>query len=717
MVNEKLQASDPHGVRAQAEILKQDVLLAAALVLVALGGIVAALMLPDLYFGSRQPLLFLSLLVEGSAVYFFRTRYPIVAKGILLVGSLGSLWLALALYANPAVPFFSLLIVIINYAISPASGLIAVILSTSLLVWRLPSDELMFSVVTLLWLTTGMQWLSSKGLYTTLAWAWSSEQRASQLLVTLRERHSQLEETTERLRRTSQELVTARLRADEARQMKDRFAANISHELRTPLNLVVGFSEIMYLTPDVYGDMEWPASLRRDVMQVYQSSRQLLDMISDVLDLARVDRAELPLYMEQADLVKVIDEAVATVAGLLRGRGIELLTNVPSGLPLMMIDRTRVRQVLLNLLNNASRFTEEGSIAVSVEVTEKRCVVSVSDTGIGIAPDELSKVFGEFYQVDMSSRRRREGAGLGLAISQRFVELHGGKIWAESEKGVGSVFHFSLPLHPEAIPTSDATHPREASGIEHDAPRVIVVERDPSICTTLMRYLKGYQAIPAADLEQAQLLIDQWHPRALIVNASPDELAEETLLRTLRDLPVRVPVVCCSMPSSSWFSQAFGAQGYLSKPVARDSLIDALDTIDGAQDVLVVDDDRGFANLITRFFEGVDGRYVVRRAYDASEAMHQTRERRPDAILLDLNMPGMGGFGFLEKLRADEVLRSIPVIVVTAGGYRADLLARHDGSIDVKRGQAFSTSEVIGYLQAILDRTETEYPADTVTES
>jgi len=709
--------SNTRGMQDQAEILRQEVILVVALVLMVVGGVVSAILLPQLYFGEPPVRVFLVLFVIGWGTYFFRSRFALAARAILLLGPLFTLWMALRIFSSPVVPFFAILTIIANYAISPASGLTAAFLNTVLLAVSLSVNENLFSVIALLWLTTGVQWLSSKELYTALAWAWNSEQRASQLLDVLRERNQELEKTTARLKRASHELIAARRRADEARQLKEQFAANISHELRTPLNLIMGFSEAMYLTPDVYGDMAWPSVLRRDVLQIYKSSRQLLELINDVLDLARIDRAQMPLRVEQSDLASVIREAIDTVSGLLRGKDVEVCTELPAHIPPMTFDRTRIRQVLLNLLNNATRFTERGRITVAVKISEEECIVSVADTGTGIHPDELPKIFGEFYQIDMSARRPREGAGLGLAISKRFVELHGGRIWAESQLGTGSEFHFALPLAPQETSIElrwQETLPQPGDSQERC---VVVLEKDPTISTMFDRYLKSYRILQAEDLRRAQALVEQWHPRAVVINVSPQKQPYSEIEQCFDLLPPKVPVLSCSLPSQSWFSREIGVHASLTKPITREGLFQALADIKEVRNVLVVDDDRGFANLITRFFESANGRYNVRHAYDGAEALAQIRQQRPDVILLDLVMPGMDGLSFLETLRSVDNLPAIPVIIVTATEYNPDVVALRSSRIGLERRHVFSSSEVIRYVQAMLDLTEAEYPTDSARVS
>ncbi len=534
----------------------------------------------------------------------------------------------------------------------------------------------------------------------------------------LRERQGKLNQTlealteaTRRLERTGYELANAGARADEARRLKEQFAANISHELRTPLNLILGFSEMMYLTPDVYGPFAWPGRLRQDVLQVYQSSRQLLDLVNDVLDLSRIDRAEMPLRREPADLAATVREAVSTIGDLLRGREVELQVSLPESLPRIAFDRTRIRQVLLNLLSNAARFTEKGSITVSAEASEREIVVCVADTGAGIAASELPSVFDEFHQVDMSLRRPHEGAGLGLAIAKRFVELHGGRIWAESEVGRGSRFYFTLPLATEGrvsqLVPGRAPGPQRRRGL----PAVVFVDRDPDVCTLLSRYLAGYDIAAAGDIEQAVRLVGRLHPRALVLNLRPQAALRADELQLLDSLPPGLPVLQCSLPSQTWLRAEFGACATLSKPVTREELLQALDAVGGVHDILVVDDDRGFVQLISRFLESAGGGYSLRRAYEGDEALARIRDRRPDAIVLDLAMPGMDGFQLLGRLRADESLQSIPVLIATAARLPGEMLSPRASTISLQRRDGLSASEVIRSLQALLDVTEAEYPA------
>jgi len=691
-----------------------------ALGLIVGGGVASWLVLPGPRFRWQLFLLFFSLLLEGLLVYKLRLQSLQGSTALIVLGPIASLTMALALVGASPLPYLFSLVVTGGAMLSPPLGFLAAGLSTGCIYALRALDASLLPPLALLWTTAFMGWLSSRGLYTVLDWAWNSQQRANQLLEELRDRRGELNRTlvalteaNRRLKRTGHELALARQRADEARRLKEQFAANISHELRTPLNLILGFSEMMYLSPDVYGDVEWPLKLRRDVHQIYGSSRQLLDLINDVLDLSRIDAVRMPIHREPSDLREIIREAVETASDLFRGRDLDLRVEMPPGLPPLNLDRTRIRQVLLNLLNNAARFTERGHIIVSAERNEREVVVSVSDTGVGIPSEELPAIFEEFHQVDMSLRRRQEGAGLGLAISKRFVELHNGRIWAQSQVGEGSTFTFSLPLPEAEFPVGRLRPGRSVEPPRNPyQPSLIVVDKDPAVATLLERYLRGYQVLRMEELEgeKTQQLIEEWHPHALILNLPPGAKSWEPMREeALRIASSRVPLLLCSLPSQKWQEEEVNVQGWLTKPVYREQLLEVLERVDGAREVLVVDDDRGFVQLVRRILAASDGKYEVRWAYEGEEALARIQEKRPDLLLLDLIMPGMDGFQLLEELRGDEKLRSIPVVIVTATSYGEDAVAQRGSMIGLARRRGFETKEVIECLQALLDVIEPQY--------
>mgnify|MGYP001062529231 FL=1 len=702
------------------EDLRQKQLAASSLGLMLVSGIAMLFSLPggiiqDVW---AQVVLW-TVFMEAFIALLLRSSRPAIARAVLLVGPPLTLALTLNTVSFPAAPVLATTIVMINAVIQPSLGFGSALLNTVPILLYAPLNTTNMVSLIAIWLAAGFGWISSLAPRTFLDWAWKSQQDAMRLLGELRGRQEELNRTlatlteaSRRLQRTGHELAIARLRAEEARQIKEQFAANISHELRTPLNLIVGFSEMMYFSPDVYGDMHWPNTLRRDVRQIYQSSRQLLELVDDVLDLARIDAAGMPVRRERSDLGEVLHEAVSTIGDLIRGRDLEVRLEAPDSLPPLNIDRTRIRQVLLNLLNNASRFTENGSITVSAEVGETEVTVSVADTGIGIPPDELARVFDEFHQVDMSLRRRREGSGLGLAISRRFVELHDGRIWAESVVGKGSTFSFSLPLPGHEPSIGRLVAPRRTSTRQprDEEPTLVVVDRDQAVSSVVHRYLPQYRVLQADTVEEGSRLVNEWHPRGMVVNVPPEDDAQSPLLReALGGVPPGVPVITCSVPSQAWLASGTGVWDCLTKPVTRDQIMEVLHELGDVRDVIIADDDRGFTQMVSRFLQAAEEGYRVRPAYDGAEALAEAKAERPDAILLDLMMPLMDGFQLLEELKADPILRDVPVVVVTATSYGEDLVARRGSAVAMHRQKGFSIGESLKYLRALLDLTEPDY--------
>jgi signal transduction histidine kinase len=301
-------------------------------------------------------------------------------------------------------------------------------------------------------------------LYAVTEWALSNYERERLSNRELFENRNQLrislrrsEVLGEQLQSTNAELAEAKEAAEAAKKFRGQFLANMSHELRTPLNAIIGFSETMLKFPMMYDDEELPEAYRNDLNQIFTSGQQLLSLINDILDLARVDAGKLEIYMEQVSLDPVIEAVKATANGLVSGKPIELTFDLPEPLPMVWADETRVRQVLLNLYSNATKFTDSGSIDLKITSVEEGVQFSIRDTGRGIPADKLSAIFEEFTQAeDKGGRDPRAGSGLGLAISRQLLDLMRGHIWAESVVGEGSTFYFTLqPYHKAHTETTE----------------------------------------------------------------------------------------------------------------------------------------------------------------------------------------------------------------------------------------------------------------------
>ena len=477
--------------------------------------------------------------------------------------------------------------------------------------------------------------------------------------------------------RLYQEAVETAERLKEVDRLKSQFLANMSHELRTPLNSIIGFSRV------ILKGIDGPITdqQRQDLEAIFNSGQHLLGLINDILDISKIEAGKMELAFEPTDLGEIIRGVMSTAIALVKDKPIELQQSVPADLPTIIADSRRVRQVLLNLVSNAAKFTDQGFIRVEARVEGDFVTVSVSDSGIGIPPEKLPHIFEAFTQVDASPSRKYGGTGLGLTISKSFIELHGGRIWVESEVGKGSTFTFTLPIQgpsqvrAEAGPTAEeAPPPEEAPTPVPEAPGrvVLCVDDDEGVITLFRRYLdkQGYRVVGLTDpfrvVEEARRI----RPFAITLDVMmPGKDGWQVIQELKADPETRdIPVVMCTIVSEKGRGLSLGAADYLVKPILEQDLISALDRLDreeGRHRVLVVDDQPDDRNLLRRIIETQEG-YEMMEAGSGQEAILLVHQRRPHIIILDLLMPEMDGFAVLEALKADEATRAIPIIVVTA---------------------------------------------------
>ncbi len=544
-------------------------------------------------------------------------------------------------------------------------------------------DGLGATVVALLavWATLGILILIYGRVYGVNRWAWEYFRRAQGLLEEARDRKVELQQALEDLAEANLQLVRLndlaqglRQAADDARLAKEQFVANVSHELRTPLNMITGFSEMILQSPETYGS-RLPPALLADLAVVQRNAEHLAELIDDVLDLSQIEANQMALSREMAPFEEIVDEAVTAVHPLFASKGLYLETEVAPGLPPVFCDRTRMREVLLNLLSNAGRFTERGGVRVRVWREGQNLMVSVADTGVGIAPKNLGKLFEPFHQVDGSIRRRYGGTGLGLPISKRLIELHGGQIRVESCEGAGTTFVFQLPVMPPASDDSwrrltpgweflQHTHPSMAPKII-TRPRLVVVESSDVLQRLLSRYWDGVQVARVNSLQEAAADLGRVPALALVVNGA--SLGEALGQIGTTPLPAGLPAIVCSVPEVHGNPVALGVAERLVKPISREALLRALDRLGLTEGtVLIVDDEPDALQLFGRVLASAGRRYRVLLARDGREALEILHECRPDVILLDLIMPNMDGFQLLEQRRHDPDLRDIPIIVISA---------------------------------------------------
>ena len=519
----------------------------------------------------------------------------------------------------------------------------------------------------------------------------------------------QLDTAYYRLQQANAALELAWKTAEAAERAKSEFVTNISHELRTPLNLIVGFSELILTAPESYG-VPLPAPYRSDLMAIYRSAQHLLSLTNDIIDLTRVGIGRLALVREPVDLGQVIRDACDLVRDYLSAKGLSLQIVLPPDLPLLQIDRLRVRQVLLNLLTNAARFTERGGVTIRATSDGREVVVAVSDTGTGIAPEDLPYVFQEFYQAGPPGRRRG-GSGLGLAICKRFAEMHGGYMWAESQLGQGSTFYLALPLCGNV-----ATEPL----VRTPAPRpttertVVVLAREPEAARVFQRYLDGYTVLWAGSERDLRRLAASRPVQAVVITEpaaqrEPPAWAGDPRLR-------EIPVFHCPLSTPQHLARELGVQAYLVKPVNPERLTTVLRRLGRRRrEILIVEDDPEMARLLTEILTTTWRRVRVRTAADGAEALRLLRERRPDLLLLDLLMPGMSGYEVLRTLRADPALRDLPVVVLTARGAEETPVRAQVLSLSCARG--LTVAEMVACLRHSLEALTASRPPAPETAS
>lgn len=574
------------------------------------------------------------------------------------------------------------------------------------------AEETLWVGLALTWANVVLGWVASEPVRLALSWSWSHYLRAEQETNRARRQQAQLaqlvkslNQAQDRLEAMNRDLERARRAADDARRLKAEFAATISHELRTPLNLIVGFSEMMVAAADSYADHPLPPVYQRDVDTIYRNARHLSSLIDDILDLSQIDAARLGLLRERMSLSDLAREAADMVEPLYRRKGLYLTTDIPADLPSVMVDRTRIRQVLVNLLGNAVRFTDKGGVRVGAWLRDRDVVVAVADTGRGIPPEALATVFEEFRQVDGPGGRDCGGSGLGLAISKRLVEWHGGSMWAEPGPGGGSVFYFTLPLVGNVV-SAPIRHEWESwVRVSGEAGRhektVAVLDDDRERARLLQRYLDGYQVVAAGSVAEVGRLRTS-RPVCAVVLTGPVGADIWGRAQQIRPRLGNLPVMVCPLPGRSMWAAELGVVDYLVKPILRESLASVLRRQARlARDVLVIDDDPDLVDLLARMTRSIVRKATVRRAYGGMEGLAALQAKRPDLVLLDLLMPEVDGYAVLKAMRGDSGLRDVPVVVVTARRGEEETIAAE--CLTVTRGSGLDVADLTRILKLNLD--------------
>jgi adenylate cyclase len=466
-------------------------------------------------------------------------------------------------------------------------------------------------------------------------------------------------------------LKAARDQAEAMSRTKSSFLANMSHELRTPLNAIIGLTDMLVSNAARFGTDKALEPLRR----VHRAGTHLLGLINQVLDLSKIEAGKLELNLEKIAVAPLVEEVVGTARTLAEQNKNRLRVECPSDVPPIEADSMRLRQILLNLLSNACKFTKKGEITLRVARApykgQDSVEFSVKDTGIGMTAEQMARLFEDFSQADATTARQFGGTGLGLAITRRLCQMMGGDVSVTSEPGTGSTFVVHLPLGVAPLAGAPANEAGQPAAIDPGREYVLVIDDDPTARDLMSEYLTqaGFAVITAAGGLEGLKLAKEHHPIAITLDVMMPDVDGWTVLSALRGDPglADIPVVVASIVDERKHGMMLGAVDYLTKPIERDRLVAIMRRFRspaGPTRVLVVEDDAMQRERIRSWL--TPQHWLVADAENGRVAIDQLRKSLPDVILLDLMMPEMDGFQLVAEMQQNPAWQRIPVIVITA---------------------------------------------------
>jgi len=501
---------------------------------------------------------------------------------------------------------------------------------------------------------------------------------------------------------------------EESTRLKSEFLANMSHELRTPMNSIIGFTGRVLKKA---GD-KLDARQLKNLHTVERNAHHLLGLINDLLDISKVEAGRMDLYPEHVDMHDLINEVRDLTNALWQEKGIAFNMELPEQAFSLYVDRVRLKQVLINLVSNAVKFTAEGGVTIRAGVRDDASIegdaimIAVEDSGIGMQAEDLQFIFEAFRQADGSNTRAYGGTGLGLNISKNFVELMGGHIEVSSVYGEGSTFTVCLPKQQagEKVPAEDvAPALPEATSATGAKALILCIDDNADVLELFQQCLtdEGYQVVCAANGEDGLNIAKEQLPAAITLDVQMPHKDGWSVLQDLKADPATrdIPVLMATMMDNKALGMQLGAVDYLEKPIVPENLLQSIKyarLLNETREVLVVDDDAGVRELMQQVFE--DAHIDVRLAVDGVDAMAQMRLKQPDMIVLDLMMPNMDGFEVIRSMREDDRLKSIPLIVSTAKTLSRDeinWLESHASQVMIKGGMDLNkmVAQTLGELK------------------
>jgi signal transduction histidine kinase/DNA-binding response OmpR family regulator len=509
-------------------------------------------------------------------------------------------------------------------------------------------------------------------------------QELLQTLAEARERQQELVRVNQELEDTNRGVVALYAELDEradhlrrADEIKTRFLSEMSHEFRTPLSSILALSGLLLDRTDG----ELTADQEKQVGFIRKSAEGLLELVNDLLDLAKIEAGKIEVHPIEFSVPSLFSAVRGMLRPLLVGQTVSLIFDEPQGIPTLYADESKVSQILRNFISNALKFTERGEIRVQAELNRQNesITFSVRDTGIGIAPENQTRIFEEFTQIDSPIQRRVKGTGLGLPLCRKLAGLLGGRIDLISHLGIGSTFSLTIPLHYQQAGehVADQTTPPQDWQIDDSRAAVLVLEDEAEMRLVYEKYLRDspFQMLAVNNIRQARAALRQYPIRAIVLDIL---LRGEDSWNWLVELKSdeagpSIPIMVVSAVEDRSKGLALGADVYCVKPVERDAFLNHLARLTGMRispaedkswDVVIIDDEPAARYVLSKLLSDKPCR--IREADDGLEGLRMVKASPPQLIILDLNMPGLSGFEVLNSLKTDPVTQSIPVAVVTS---------------------------------------------------